>query len=142
MTLKWAIAVVGAAAAAGVAVWVLQAAAPETGTPAEGAAIAEVTLPAKLSTEAQIGRNAFAAKCAECHGQNAAGNDQAGPPLVHKIYEPGHHGDAAFLMAAQNGVQSHHWRFGNMPAVEGVTPGDVKAIIAYVRTLQRANGIN
>ncbi|MCB1368405.1 MAG: cytochrome c [Rhodobacteraceae bacterium] len=106
-----------------------------------GAPIVEVIVP-ELTGLAVIGETAFNAKCAECHGQNAAGNDQAGPPLVHKIYEPGHHGDAAFLMAAQNGVQSHHWRFGNMPAVEGVTPGDVKAIIAYVRTLQRANGIN
>ncbi|MBZ0127656.1 MAG: cytochrome c [Rhodobacteraceae bacterium] len=106
-----------------------------------GAPIVEVIVP-ELTGLAAIGETAFNAKCAECHGQNAAGNDQAGPPLVHKIYEPGHHGDAAFLMAAQNGVQSHHWRFGNMAPVEGVTPGDVKAIIAYVRTLQRANGIN
>lgn len=50
--------------------------------------------------------------------------------------------DLSFLMAAQRGVQAHHWRFGNMPPQEGVTQGDVKAIISYVRELQRANGIN
>ena len=108
----------------------------------EGAAIVEVTLPESLSTNAEIGKVAFEARCAVCHGANAAGQDGVAPPLVHRIYEPSHHGDAAFLVAVRNGVRSHHWRFGNMPPVEGLTDGDVKMIIAYVRELQQANGIN
>jgi hypothetical protein len=40
------------------------------------------------------------------------------------------------------GVQAHHWRFGNMLAIEGLTRGDVTMIITYIRELQRANGIN
>ena len=64
------------------------------------------------------------------------------PPLVHKIYEPSHHGDAAFLLAAKQGVRAHHWKFGNMPAVEGVTQAGVLNIIAYVRALQKENGID
>jgi hypothetical protein len=28
-----------------------------------------------------------------------------------------------------------------MPAVEGLTDGDVKMVVAYIRELQRANGI-
>ncbi|WP_417262865.1 c-type cytochrome [Celeribacter sp.] len=110
--------------------------------PAEGAPIVAVTLPEALSANAQIGKRAFDGVCAACHGENAAGKEGFGPPLVHKIYEPSHHGDMSFLMAAERGVQAHHWRFGDMPPQEGVTPGDVKAIIAYVRALQRANGIN
>jgi len=102
----------------------------------------DVLLPASLSANAQIGQKVFEAKCAECHGKNAAGQDGVAPPLVHKIYEPSHHGDAAFLLAAKNGVRAHHWRFGNMSPLEGVTDGDVKMIVAYVRELQRANGIN
>ena len=47
----------------------------------------------------------------------------------------------AFVLAAQNGARAHHWNFGNMPAVEGVTQGDVLNIVAYVRALQRENGI-
>jgi len=39
------------------------------------------------------------------------------------------------------GVRAHHWKFGNMPAIEGLTRADVKAIIAYVRELKRQNGI-
>lgn len=107
-----------------------------------GAAMVAVAVPETLSANAKIGKLAFDAKCAVCHGANAAGQDGVAPPLVHKIYEPSHHGDAAFLLAAKNGVRAHHWRFGNMPPVEGVTDGDVKMIVAYVRELQRANGIN
>jgi hypothetical protein len=29
-----------------------------------------------------------------------------------------------------------------MPIIEGITRGDIKMITAYVRELQRANGIN
>jgi hypothetical protein len=58
------------------------------------------------------------------------------------IYEPGHHGDESFQRAAAQGVRAHHWRFGNMPPVEGVTRSDVKMIISYVRDLQRATGIH
>jgi mono/diheme cytochrome c family protein len=101
----------------------------------------EVKIPS-LSGSAKIGEVAFNAKCAVCHGENAAGQDGAGPPLIHKIYEPSHHGDGAFLLAVQNGVRTHHWNFGSMPPVEGVTNGDVKAIVAYIRAVQRENGIN
>jgi mono/diheme cytochrome c family protein len=115
---------------------------PDTSGVAQGAAIAEVTLPGRLSPLAQMGARAFNAKCAACHGANASGHQGKGPPLVHKIYESGHHGDMAFVMAARNGVRAHHWRFGNMPPVDGVTDADVKAITAYVRALQKANGIS
>ncbi|MFM7841547.1 MAG: cytochrome c, partial [Nitrospira sp.] len=66
---------------------------------------------------------------------------QQGPPFVHKIYEPNHHGDAAFQRAAALGVRAHHWQFGNMPKISSVTPADVDEIIKYVRWLQRQAGI-
>lgn len=110
--------------------------------PAAGADLAEVNLPAELSDNAVIGKRAFEAACAVCHGENAAGRNGLAPPLVHVIYEPGHHGDEAFQRAAASGVRAHHWRFGDMPPVEGVTRADVSMIVAYIRELQRANGIN
>ena len=114
---------------------------PDTGGIAEGAPIVEVALPGELSPEAQIGKRAFEAKCATCHGANAAGQNGVAPPLVHEIYEPSHHSDMAFVLAAKNGVRSHHWSFGNMPPVEGLTDADVKYIARYVRELQKENGI-
>ncbi|MDG1376196.1 MAG: cytochrome c [Yoonia sp.] len=104
-------------------------------------AIVRVTLPAQLSEQEAIGKRGFDAVCAACHGVNAQGQEGVAPPLVHKIYEPNHHGDIAFIRAAQNGVMGHHWPFGNMPAVEGITEADILNIIAYVRALQRENGI-
>jgi cytochrome c len=89
---------------------------------------------------AQEGKKLFDGNCAACHGKSATGT-QNGPPLLHKIYEPSHHGDASFQRAAKNGVRAHHWPFGNMPPVTGITKTEVKRIIAYVRELQRANGI-
>lgn len=64
------------------------------------------------------------------------------PRLVHKIYEPGHHGDESFQRAVAMGVGQHHWPFGDMPAVQGLDRDDVQATIAYVRALQVENGIN
>jgi mono/diheme cytochrome c family protein len=93
-----------------------------------------------VPAEFQAGEAKFNANCSACHGQRAAGTDH-GPPLVHKIYEPNHHGDAAFQLAAANGVRAHHWEFGNMPKVESVTPADVEQIIRYIRWLQRQAGI-
>ena len=109
---------------------------------AEGTLFANVTLPQKLSQNAQIGKLDFEAKCVACHGENAGGKDGVRPPLIHKIYEPNHHGDESFQRAVTLGVQAHYWRFGNMQAVEGLTRGDVTMIVAYIRELQRANGIN
>jgi mono/diheme cytochrome c family protein len=105
------------------------------------AGMVKVALPENLTEEAVIGKRAFDAACASCHGANAAGQDGVAPPLVHKIYEPSHHGDATFHRAAQQGVKAHHWSFGDMPPVEGLTQSDVDAIVAYVRELQRHNGI-
>ncbi|MEX3011143.1 cytochrome c [Hoeflea sp. TYP-13] len=105
-----------------------------------GSVMVTVSVP-QLSDAAAQGKEIFDANCGTCHGENASGRDGFGPPLVHKIYEPGHHGDAAFQLAVKNGVRAHHWTFGNMPAVEGINSAQVEKIVLYVRELQRGNGI-
>ena len=94
----------------------------------------------ELSKLATDGKTAFDANCGKCHGKNAAGTD-SGPPLVHDIYNPGHHSDEAFVAAAKRGVRQHHWPFGNMPPLPQVTNDQLVAIVRYVRELQAANGI-
>jgi mono/diheme cytochrome c family protein len=103
-----------------------------------GAAVIE---PATLSPLASAGKVLFEANCASCHGLQAKGTDH-GPPFVNDIYNPGHHPDEAFIFAARNGVRAHHWGFGDMPPIRGVTDADVSAIVRYVRELQEANGIH
>lgn len=100
----------------------------------------EVKSPVTAPAEFRQGEAKFNASCARCHGAQGTGTTQ-GPPLVHKIYEPGHHGDAAFQRAVASGVRAHHWQFGDMPKIEGVTPEDVEQITSYVRWLQRQAGI-
>jgi mono/diheme cytochrome c family protein len=121
----------------------VSAAAPDASQVLVGAPMADVIVPEALSAQARRGETYFNAVCASCHGTNAAGQDGVAPPLVHRIYEPSHHGDMAFVLAARNGVRAHHWPFGDMPPVEErLTDGELGAIVAYVRELQRANGIN
>ena len=107
----------------------------------DGAPIVAIELPEALSARARLGREAYDANCAVCHGRNATGQVGTAPPLVHIIYEPGHHGDESFQRAVARGVRAHHWRFGSMPPVDGLTRREVADIVTYVRELQRANGI-
>ena len=95
---------------------------------------------APAPADLQVGEQKFVANCAVCHGAGGVGTTQ-GPPLVHKIYEPNHHGDAAFQKAAANGVKAHHWQFGDMPKIEAVKPDDVEQIVKYIRWLQKQAGI-
>ncbi len=110
--------------------------------PLTDGAMVTVSLPTRLTEQEQMGNRAYDAVCAACHGANAQGQEGVAPPLIHRIYEPSHHGDMAFVMAAQNGVRAHHWKFGDMPPVEGVTNADILNVVAYVRALQHENGIN
>ena len=115
--------------------WMVFGSGPRTPT----AAIAGITVPA-LSATAAEGAGLFTQYCLACHGENGAGSD-TGPPLIHKYYEPGHHPDQAFLVGALYGVRQHHWQFGNMPPVEGISQEEVIKIVTYVRAVQRAHGI-
>ena len=96
------------------------------------------SLKAEQTQEGKLGYNN---NCASCHGADLQGTRQ-GPPFIHKVYEPSHHGDEAFYRAIANGVRAHHWRFGDMPPVSGVTRQEAEGIVAYIRQQQRENGIN
>ena len=105
------------------------------GWPGEGARVTYA-----LSDTARAGEELFNANCSACHGVNAAGTDQ-GPTLIDRIYHPNHHSDFSFLSAVSRGVPQHHWGFGDMPPVPGVSPDDAAKIICYVRQVQRANDV-
>lgn len=137
--------VLGACAVVGVAAYLAHGRAPaDEGAQLElpqSSAMVAVKMPT-IEGSAAIGQRIFDTTCASCHGANGAGKEGAGPPLIHIVYEPSHHSDEAFQRAVTLGVRSHHWGFGNMPPIEGLTRGDVAMIIAYIRDIQRANGIN
>ena len=93
----------------------------------------------EFSQGAQSGQIAYEKYCASCHGINAAGTEK-GPPFLHAYYNAGHHGDAAFENATIWGARAHHWPFGDMEPVEGITEVEIRDVIKYVRELQAANG--
>jgi mono/diheme cytochrome c family protein len=86
------------------------------------------------------GLKAYNGACLQCHGIEGRGTS-FGPPLVHEIYKPSHHADQAFALAALQGVKAHHWDFGDMPPVEGISQTDLAMVTAYIRQLQREAGI-
>lgn len=110
------------------------------GAAAAGIEPAAVVLPPLDGAEV-IGQRVFAAKCAACHAASLTGVEGAGPPLLHPYYVPGHHSDTAIENAVRHGAPAHHWTFGDMPPVKGLTGADIAAVIAYVRAVQQANGI-
>ena len=85
------------------------------------------------------GAEVYAQSCAECHGADLRGTDK-GPSHLSIVYEPGHHSDDSFRNAIANGVGAHHWEFGDMDPVPGLSVGDVDAIIEYVRAVQAREG--
>ena len=86
-----------------------------------------------------LGADLFQASCAGCHGTDVRGTEN-GPSLLSQVYEPNHHADISFLLAVERGSPAHHWRFGDMPAIDGLGQDDVEAIVAFVRETQRIEG--
>lgn len=86
------------------------------------------------------GRELYAQNCAVCHGPQTEGTDQ-GPSFLSDVYVPSHHADEAFQAAVARGVQPHHWDFGAMPPVPGLTRDQVADITAHVRQLQTEAGL-
>lgn len=93
-----------------------------------------------IPSEIRMGDSAYNRFCVACHGPSAVGTER-GPSFINRIYEPGHHGDPAFVLAARMGVRAHHWNFGDMPRIEAVSDEELAQIISYVRWLQRKAGI-
>ncbi len=88
-----------------------------------------------------LGLQKFRENCSGCHGDWAQGTEENGPPLIHPYYEPSHHNDDAFHRAVQSGTKAHHWKFGDMPPVEGINRKEAGQIIQFLRWWQRENGI-
>mgnify|MGYP001812492822 CR=1 FL=1 len=110
----------------------------EAGTDA-GGGDAGTGIPVQDPGLVAAGEPLYQAGCAACHGVDLKGT-VVGPSHLSIVYEPNHHGDAAFILAAKNGVRQHHWNFGDMAPVAGLSDDDLLAIVAYVRENQRING--
>lgn len=116
-------------------------------TPAETSPASAPTVtsdaPAPPTTAAALaipdGAAVYQQYCAECHGVDLRGTDK-GPSQLSIIYEPNHHGDYAYRVAIRDGVREHHWWFGDMPPVEGITDLEIEKVISYIRSEQERLG--
>lgn len=85
------------------------------------------------------GADLYRTSCASCHGADLRGTDQ-GPSHLSQVYEPSHHPDEAFRSAITQGSPAHHWDFGDMPPIEGLSDDEIDQIIAYIRHEQATQG--
>jgi cytochrome c2 len=92
----------------------------------------EVDIPMHLGK----GQLLYEKYCSSCHGQQLTGSDK-GPPLLHPFYKPSHHGDKSFYRAALQGARQHHWEFGDMSPVAGMTPKKMDRLLPYIRYYQQ-----
>ncbi|NOX42679.1 MAG: cytochrome c [Gammaproteobacteria bacterium] len=99
-----------------------------------------VVPPIDFVADEQKGELLYSEYCSACHGPKADGTRQ-GPPLAHHIYKPNHHSDMHFYKAVQFGTYQHHWRFGNMPPVKGISPPQTGHIIKFIRAKQSTIGL-
>ncbi|MEX1126706.1 MAG: cytochrome c [Acidimicrobiia bacterium] len=99
----------------------------------------DIEIPPQDPEFVAAGAELYVAHCAECHGTDLRGTDK-GPSHLSIVYEPNHHADGVFLVAVQRGSQAHHWSFGDMPPIQGLSTDDVDAIVAFVRETQRLEG--
>ena len=117
--------------------------APMSTAPVSTAPISTTDAPALPSTAAALavpdGAAVYQQYCAECHGADLRGTDK-GPSQLSIIYEPNHHGDHAYRLAIREGTREHHWWFGDMPPVEGITDLEVEKVISYIRSEQERLG--
>ncbi len=130
-TVIWIVVFVGVI---GAGVWISQQ--KPVSSPATGG---EIIVP-QFSVLAAEGEVIFNGTCAACHGENLAGTEN-GPSLLNPYYRPAHHSDYAIVSAVRNGVNPHHWNFGPMPPLDQITSDDLTRVIAYIREIQRANGL-
>ncbi|MFT5657468.1 MAG: cytochrome c2 [Gammaproteobacteria bacterium] len=99
-------------------------------------AATDVDIPFKFGQ----GQALYEQRCSSCHGLSLSGTEK-GPPLIHAYYKPSHHGDGAFYNAALKGARAHHWDFGDMPPVEGITKKELGNIIPFIRYYQKQKGL-
>ena len=108
--------------------------------------VAACSQPTELGTDTSAGDavkggGVYEASCAACHGIDGFGTE-LGPPLVHELYRPAHHGDASFFAAVRAGTRQHHWNHGNMPPQPSLSDQDIADVTTYMRALQRQAGID
>lgn len=87
----------------------------------------------------EAGAALYKPSCGSCNGDDLRDTDR-GPSQLSHVYAPDRHPDAAYGSAIEQGATAHHWHFGDMPPVKGISHSEVDAIIDYIRQQQQEHG--
>ncbi|HTR66190.1 MAG TPA: cytochrome c [Terriglobales bacterium] len=99
-----------------------------------GLAIALFALLPNLAWAADDGASLFKAKCAVCHGADAAGRPAAKVPSLIST-DAKKMSDAALTDAIANGGKDK--KPMHTFSKKGLSPDQIKSLVAYIRTLQK-----
>ncbi len=95
---------------------------------------------AALSARAADGKALYGEHCAKCHGANGNGDTKMGKKLGAKDYTDAkvqaELKDDAAAKAIKDGVKDKDGKQVMKPA-EGLSDDDIKALVAYMRTLKK-----
>jgi len=95
----------------------------------------------ELTVSGKLGRIIVNEQCAECHGEDATGNSRNGPPLMHPMYREEIFPDFHFRRVLKEGRPSRAWQFGPMPAQPQLSDEDITNVIAFIREVHDATGV-
>ncbi len=100
----------------------------------------EVIMP-ELEGMAVEGQVAYQRSCAECHGINAGGLEEHGPPLIMDLYGPSERSDMDIILAIQLGHEQENWSYGDMSPPENIGFAEQGMVVEFLRQVQFANGV-
>jgi mono/diheme cytochrome c family protein len=86
------------------------------------------------------GAEVYEARCASCHGGDLGGSP-LGPSLRSELYGPDRFEDDRIRASISQGAEQVNWEFGPMPMVSGLSAAEVDAVIALIREVQAAEGL-
>jgi mono/diheme cytochrome c family protein len=82
----------------------------------------------------------YEARCASCHGADLGGG-ALGPSLRSELYGPEQFTDDQIRASISQGAEQVNWEFGPMPMVSGLSAAEIDAVVAHVRGVQAAEGL-
>jgi mono/diheme cytochrome c family protein len=97
--------------------------------------------PASGQAAAEAGRLAFTEFCIDCHGRLAEGTDR-GPDLIAPRFGRALYSDDAFRGARYNKETQHAHADAGAKGAPAFSEVEVDQVLAYVRSLQKARGID
>lgn len=101
---------------------------------------ATVTVP-ELNVAQTRGREIFNGTCATCHGIDAIGDTDTGPPLMHPYYRMETLPSDMVRRAIILGKAQDKWKYGHMPAQIKLSENEISDVVKYFDAMRENNSL-